>query len=240
MPGYRIGVWNTTEIIQMMSHYLQSENHRLQDAHAYVGLDSHAEIELHPLLAQAFAPSSFGIHREVGYPSSPMSRPNDAQRQRCDLVLTPIEGQALFDPIHEQRVQDKAVGTLFESFVADHLPDEGDALPEDAYWIEVKSVGQFSYVDGVPGANPKYTADLLGGPRSDVIKLASEPLIRFGGSLVVLFSEDQETGPHDIAASAQAMIEHDLPIAVPVFESFPITNHAGNEWCTLGLIPIRM
>lgn len=222
-----------------MLHHLQHVNSCLLAEHAYAGLDSFSEIQLHPLLCQGFAGSSLGALREIGYPSSPMNRPNDAQRQRCDLVLTPRSNQCLFDPIDEQRTRDKALGTLFETAIDLHEPDPDDALPQDAFWIEVKSVAQFSYVDGVPRPNTKYTSEMLGGPESDVIKLASDPLIHFGASLIVLFSKEQETGYHDIAASAAAMIEHDLPISLPEIQSFEITNYAGNEWCTLGLIPIR-
>ncbi len=223
-----------------MSRYLQSVESHFREQNAYQGLDSLAEIQLHPLLCQAFADSCLGVLREISYPSSPKSRPNESQRQRCDLVLTPNAGQRLFDPIDEQRAQDQALGTLFESYANQHEPNSDDALPQDAFWIEIKSVGQFSYVDGVPGPNPKYTNELLIGPKADVVKLASDPLIHHGASLIVLFSEHQETGPHDIAASATAMLDHDLPISVPILESFEITNYAGNGWCTLGLIPIRL
>lgn len=223
-----------------MSHHLQTIESGFREQHAYLGLDSYSETQLHPLLSQAFANSPLGVEREFGYPTSPMNRPNDAQRQRCDLVLTPNAGQHLFDPIDEQRVLDRAVGTLFETAAQDHVPDLNDVLPVDAFWIEVKTVSQFSYVDGVPGPNPKYTTELLQGPRSDVIKLASDPLIHYGASLVVLFAEDQQVGPHDITTSASAMLEHDLPISLPIFETFPVTNHAGNAWCTLGMIPIRL
>ncbi len=223
-----------------MSRHLQSVESHFREQNAYQGLDSLAETQLHPLLCQAFADSYLGVLREVGYPSSPKSRPNESQRQRCDLVLTPNAGQLLFDPIDEQRAQDRALGTLFESYASQYESNPDDALPQDAFWIEVKLVGQFSYVDGVPGPNPKYTNELLIGPKADVVKLASDPLIHYGASLIVLFAEHQETGPHDIAASATAMLDHDLPISVPVFETFEITNYAGNAWCTLGLIPVRL
>ncbi len=181
-----------------------------------------------------------GVLREVGYPSSPKSRPNQTQRQRCDLVLTPHAGQPLFDPIDEQRERDRAVGTLFESAAKTHEPNPGDAQPQDAFWIEIKSVGQFSYVEGVPGPNPKYTNELLGGPKADVIKLASDPLIHHGASLIILFAAEKHIGPHDITVAVNTMLDHDLPVSLPIFESFEITNHAGNAWCTLGLIPIRL
>lgn len=218
---------------------MRSHEAKLCEVHAYQGLDSLSEIQLHPLLAQSFTNSPLMPHREIGYPSSPKSRPNQTERKRCDLVLISDQYKGLFDPIDEQRQQDRAIGTLFESFATQHEPDPQDALPQDAYWIEVKAVAQYSYVDGVPGPNHKYASDLLQGPKTDVIKLASEPQIRYGAALVILFSEEEDTGIHDITASAKAMIDQDLPISVPEFESFPITNHAGNAWCTLGLIPVK-
>ncbi len=237
-------MWNAAEILGYMSEHLCLVDAQMREQQCYHGLDSLSEVQLHPVLCQAFASSPMGVVREVGYPSSaisvPKNRPNETQRQRCDLVLTPCENDALFDPIHEQREQDRALGTLFESFADEIQPEPEGVLPSDAFWLEVKSVGQFSYADGVPGVNPKYTSELLGGPRADVVKLASDPLIHHGAALVVVFSEERATGPHDIMTSVSAMIEQGLPISVPEFASIPIVNHAGNEWCTLGLIPIRL
>jgi len=237
---YPARVWYTQEILCLMSHHLQSIDSDLRAQQAYLGLDSYPEIQLHPLLCQAFAASHYGTLREVGYPSSPRDRPNEAQRQRCDLVLTPGSDQPLFDPIHEQREQDKALGTLFEAFSSTNQPDPNEVVPQSAFWLEVKSVAQFCYVDGVPGTNGKYTSELLSGPRSDVLKLATEPMIHHAAALVILFSQDQATGPHDIMAAVNEMIESALPISIPELESFPITDHAGNAWCTLGLIPMKL
>jgi hypothetical protein len=233
-------VWYPSQIIEMISHQLQASDAELRQQHAYHGLDALSETQLHPLLAQAFTATPHGASREVGYPSSPLERPNDAQRQRCDLVLTPIKQQLLIDPVQEQRAQDQALGTLFESMAEDFLPNPDSTPPESAYWIEVKSIAQFSYVDGIPGPNSKYTSDLLVGPRDDVIKLASDPLIHHGAALVILFCEDENIGTHDMAALTTELINQDLPVALPDIESFPITNHAGNGWCTLGLIPIKL
>jgi len=223
-----------------MRAHLASIDTDLHRENAHRGLDSYPEILLHPLLCQGFADAPYTVLREVGYPSSSMTRPNNAQRQRCDLVFISGRNLRLFDPINEQRVRDNAVGTLFEPIAQAHEPEPDEITPQDAYWVEVKSVAQFSYVDGVPGPNASYTHELLDGPRRDVIKLGSEPLIHHGAVLIMLFSQEQKIGVHDITQTARTMIDHDLPISMPVVESFPITNHASNAWCTLGLIPVRL
>lgn len=112
--------------------------------------------------------------------------------------------------------------------------------PEDAYWLEVKSVAQYRYVDGVPGQNTTYNSEMLSGPQTDVIKLASDPQIHHAGVLVVHFAEEKHIGTHDINKAVEQMILLDLPVSIPCYEVFPITNHAGNEYCTLGLIPVRL
>ncbi len=145
----------------------------------------------------------------------------------------------LFDPVHEQRIRDELAQTLFAECTLDDQPSQGACPPEQAYWIEVKSVAQYSYIDGVPIANSAYASELTRGPKADVIKLASDPLIHAGGALVVLFTEYQEAGTHDISQAIRQMIEHDLPISLPEFQQFEIPNYGGNEWCTLGLIPIK-
>lgn len=233
-------MWYPSLIIESIVYQLQAIDAELRVQHAYHGLDALSETQLHPLLSQAFAAAPHGVFREVGYPSSPLERPNNAQRQRCDLVLTPLKQQLLIDPVQEQRVHDQALGTLFESIADDFVHDPESAPPESGYWIEVKSIAQFSYVDGVPGPNSKYTSDLLVGPRADVIKLASDPLIHHGAALVILFCEDENIGTHDMAALTTELIKQDLPVTLPEIESFPITNHAGNGWCTVGLIRIKL
>lgn len=233
-------MWNPIEIILHFRDQLVIVDQHLREQHAYTGVDSYSEVQLHPLFSQGVADFAHGTHREVGYPTSPRDRPNNAQRQRCDLVLTPAQGQALFDPIDEQRTQDRAAGTLFETIALDRQPSTNEILPTQSYWIEIKAIAQYRYVDGVPGPNSSYTSELLTGPRADVIKLASDPKIRHGASLVVLFTEEKAAGYHDITALSQSLVDLDLPISVPEIESFAISNHAGNEWCTLGLIPLRL
>ncbi len=237
-------MWDLFSINRSFCEVLWSIEEQLCAQGIPYGLDSHSETRLHPLLAQAFAHNGHGVVREVGYPTSPIDRPNETQRQRCDLVLTPNFDQAIFDPIDEQRTQDQAVGTLFEAFVQDSdpslTPSSDMVPPKEAFWVEVKSVGQYSYVEGVPGPNTNYTNELLKGPREDIVKLASDSHIHHAASLIVLFTEYRDAGQKDITTVVNEMLNHKLPVQLPVLDSFPITNHAGNEWCTLGLIPLRL
>ncbi|MDF1808851.1 MAG: hypothetical protein P1U42_04065 [Phycisphaerales bacterium] len=233
-------MWNSLEITQLCAIQLKELEAEINSQSTYRGLDSYSEVQLHPFIHQAFTTTHFGALREICYPSASVENPTNTQRQRCDIVLTPNLKQSIFDPIDEQRTRQKAAGTLFESSALLDSPPQGTIPPEDAYWLEIKSIAQFSYVDGVPNPNSSYSSEMLNGPRTDVIKLASDPLIRHAGVLIVHFAEDQSTGIHDISAAVDHMIGLELPVSIPEFETIPIKNHAGNEYCTLGLIPVRL
>jgi hypothetical protein len=56
----------------------------------------------------------------------------------------------------------------------------------------------------------------------------------------VLFTEQEEAGVHDLSITMREMIDRDLPVGMPEYESFPIVDLGGNAWCTLGLIPVRL
>lgn len=233
-------MWNPTEIMSILYNGLQRLEADFCEQHAYQGLDSYTETQLHPLLAQAFANDAATVLREVRYPSALVDLPKDSHRQRCDLVLIPKDKSRIFDIVDEQVAQNKAIGTLFESQSTNAIPDIDQSMPEDAYWIEVKSVAQFSYIDGVPVANGKYTTDLLSGPRNDLVKLAVDPLIQFGCVLVLLFHEEQIAGSHDLAVVSNSILNQELPMGLPEIESFPIADRGGNSWCTVGLLPVKL
>ncbi len=212
----------------------------LRDQQAYLGVDSLPETRLHPLIAQAFASEPFGALREVRYPTAKIERPSETQRDRCDLVLTPEPAQRLYDPVAALRELEGASGTLFAPTAMVRQPGKGEVDPSEAYWIEIKAIAQHRYVGGVPAPNARYAQELLSWPRADVVKLASDPLIRHAGVLVVMFTEERASGPHDLSIAVREMIDRDLPVGVPEIETVGICDHAGNAWCTLGLIPLRL
>lgn len=232
-------MWIPTEILERLAQSLSTNQANAQDERSHCGIDSLSEIQLHPLLSKAFTNSEIGICREIGFPTPTRERPNESQRQRCDLVLIPEKTESIFDPVHEQRIHDEVAQTLFAGCKLENQASQSACPPELAYWIEVKVIAQFSYIDGVPQANAAYASELTKGPKDDVIKLASDPLIHAGASLVIVFTEYPETGKHDIGQAVRMMIEQDLPISLPEFEQFQIPNFGGNEWCTLCLIPIK-
>jgi hypothetical protein len=239
MLVYAHRMWDLCDLLQLMTENLAKRADEILQDQSPFGLDSLSEIELHPLLAQSFTQNKHGALREVVYPTSHQLLPNKTQRERCDMVLTPLDGQQLFDSIDEHRTVEQSVGTLFEGVATIQGPAQNQVTSDLAFWIEVKSVAQWTYIDRVPGPNKRYAQELVDGPSKDVIKLASEPMIRNGAALVVLFTEDAQTGDHDLRMSVQSMIQRDLPIRMPEIASFEIPDYGGNGWCTLGLIPVK-
>ena len=233
-------MWSPIDIVNTLRTGLEQQDQLIRAQHAVRGVDSLQELSLHPLLAQAFTPGDVHALREAYYPTARHELPRGPQRDRCDLVLLPEEKKSLYDPIDAHKSLKSANGTLFEGVAS--LPAIGDSEcdPSDAFWMEIKVVAQHKYVDGVPGPNAKYAHELISGPSTDVIKLASDALIRHAGVLVVLFTEQEEAGVHDLSITMREMIDRDLPVGMPEYESFPIVDLGGNAWCTLGLIPVRL
>lgn len=228
------------------------------------GLDALDEIDLHPVLAAAVESVGCGVLREVCYPGEALAaarprgrRPRRSERERCDLVLTPLPGQRLADPVQALIEQDRAAGTLFA-----HLAESGGAeepggrqppcqgatrhtashppvAPEDALWLEIKTLGQFCYREGVPGPNPSYTSELVGGPARDIAKLARDPQIHTAAAVVVLFCASEQVARHDLAEAANRWLDKDLPIADPIIDGLPIQDRIGNAWCAVAAVRVR-
>lgn len=173
--------------------------------------------------------------------------PERRDRLRCDLVLTPEPGQALADPLAILREADEirrqGAGSLFaadaEAAAVGSAPDPRAVLPEDAFWLEVKTLGQFTYCDGVPGPNTKYGAELVRAIRTDAAKLAEDGMIFHAAVLIVLFAASEQVARHDIAAAIHRCLDRDIPIASPLFRTVRIAERIGNEVCELALIPVR-
>lgn len=233
-------MWSPIDILGRIRNGLVEQDQLLRDQHAVRGIDSLHETGLHPFVAQAFTTESLLVVREAYYPSARLELPRGSQRDRCDLVLLPEGKKSLYDPVDAHKARKSADGTLFEAVAS--LPAIGayECDPTEAYWIEIKVIAQNKYVDGVPGPNSKYAHELLSGPSADVVKLASESQIRYAGVLVVIFTEQEEAGIHDLSITMREMIDRDLPVGMPEYETFPIVDLGGNARCTLGLIPVRL
>ena len=233
-------MWSPNELLDTIRIRLQLEDRDYREQQAVRGLDSLREIDLHPLITNAFNADPLRSLREVYYPSFDSTLPKGNQRDRCDFVVLPDGKKSLYDPVDAPQKLRSAAGTLFEPVAS--LPQIGrdECDPTEAFWIEIKIIAQHRYIDGVPVPNPKYAHELLSGPRTDVVKLAADPLIRHAGVLVVMFTEQEEAGVHDLSMAMREMIDQDLPVGMPEYTSLPIVDLGGNAWCTLGLIPVRL
>lgn len=173
----------------------------------------------------------------------------DRERERCDVAVLPAGCRSLLDPIGRQRsgraMRQKAQGSLFEAFgerdavdVESETP-EGCCPPGDAFWLEVKLVGQYEHKHGVPGPNRTYASQLVRGVLGDLTKLSGDKHIVHAGALLVLFSEDTATAEHDTGVLVHRCLDRGLPIWSPERRSIPILDRIGNRLCTLMLIPVR-
>ncbi|MFN7020598.1 MAG: hypothetical protein ACK4WH_04620 [Phycisphaerales bacterium] len=250
-------MWIAEQIAELASLALAAQESEYRDEQAVYGLDALNEVELHPILAAGLSRGGLGVLREHPYPkewrgkctlSPEASQPPDRRdRLRCDLVLTPVPGQSVRDPLatHAALRQHRrdTTGTLFEAHAIradDHVVCSASPglPPEEAYWLEVKVIAQTCYTHGVPGPNSGYSGELRRAAR-DLVKLNDDPGIARGGLLVVLFGESEQVTHHDLAVLTHLCLDRDLPIGSPTFASRPIHDRIGNRIFTVGLLDLR-
>lgn len=246
-------VWRTDELAEIASEALRARADELRLEQAVRGLDALPEVGLHPILASGFRRAGLGVFPEWPYAGEPEHRARHAERERCDLVLTAAPGARLIDPVAELIERDKAAGTLFDPALLgatdlSQAPDPGQSRiqtgrphatgPDEAFWLEVKTIGQFTYTNGVPGPNGAYSSEILSGPAEDAIKLEWDLLIRHAAVLVVLFTEDERTADHDVGVLMHRLLDREIPVGSPVVRRFAITDVIGNRACSLVLVPL--
>jgi hypothetical protein len=235
VPDY---AWNPASLGQIAASALEARSLALRLEQAVHRLDAFEEVGFHPLLAAGFTDAGFGVLREVPYPGGPTRRPRHAERLRCDLVLTPERDIGLRDPVAELRSRDDASGTLFAP-LADSLSVSPGIESREAFWMEIKLIGQFCYSAGVPGPNRTYASELLRLAAGDIPKLAADRLIHHAALLLILFTADRATADHDLAAFVHRGLDHDLPISTPSMFRFAIDDVIGNSLCTVCIVPVK-
>ncbi len=234
------GAWSGRELVEIAAQTLRDRDAALREEQAVFGLDALDEVALHPVLGEGFRAGGLGVHPEQVYAGTIEDRAARRERERCDLVLTSDPEARLIDPVAELVEIDRASGTLFEPVAESMAPEGAIVEPGEAYWLEVKAVAQIAYVGGTPGPNRAYASQLVGGPASDIVKLAREPTILHGGAMVLLFAQDIETGEHDVAQMFHALLDRDLPISETVWATVPIEDRAGNGVCVVALAGVRL
>ena len=133
----------------------------------------------------------------------------------------------------------KAEGTLFAAVAHEVLaPPAGSLPPEEALWVEVKTIGQHTYVDGIAGPNRSY-APQFNTCMADIRKLAMGHSIEHAALALVLFNETAAVAEHDLTAFMHKCLDRRLPVADLRRESIPIADRIGNGVCTVGLVRVR-
>lgn len=209
--------WSTADIADAIIAGLARQAARDDLEQVVYGFDTRDELRLHPLIAEALGVAGYGVWPEQRYPGDRL-RPRRSEGKRCDLVLT-RDNLPLRDPLVR--------GTLFD--------DQPATDPEDAYWLEIKSVAQFE----IEGPFPRYSAELLAPVAQDVRKLWTDPGIRFGGLALLIFAQSQTVAEHDLAAWHERCLGRGLPVAPSALRGVPITDRIGNAWCALGVYGVR-
>lgn len=249
MGPISFGVWDARVIVEAIGKGLAAAERSRAVEQSPFGIESFSEAKLHPTIADALRAEGFGALREQPYPGEWVSKkgrrkpgglPDESERNRCDIVITPRAGLRLADRLTEAKkhesVKKKMGGTLFETHALAETPlhDETAAGVDEVFWLEVKTMGQFTYVDGVPGPFG-YGSSFMRGITADLRKLRDDPDVLHGGAMIVLFCASEDVARHDIAAIASKCADKGVLASVPTVGGVPIPDRIGNRWCGVAL-----
>lgn len=211
-------LWNVGEILEAVSKGLASAAAAADEEQAVYGIDALDELGLHPLIQRSLRDGGFGVWPEQRYPAERSKRRTKAEGKRCDVVLT-HERRDLNEPDAEQ--------TLFS---------REDAVPlESAYWMEVKTVSQFT----IEGAFSRYSSELLSPVSKDIRKLACDREIFHAGLLLVLFTADRAVAEADLKTWETKCLARGYPVAPPLVRHHGLTDRLGNAHMAVALFPVR-
>ncbi len=211
--------WSTPDIADAIALGLQRRAADDDLEQAVYGFDRLDELGLHPLIRDALDQAGYGTWPEQRYPDA-WDNTRRSEGKRCDLVITPPPGDV---PLRDPQVR----GTLFDTLTA--------VDPQDAYWLEIKSVAQFE----TTGPFARYSAELFSPVVDDVKKLWTDSVIRHAGLLLMMMTGDEATATHDLTAWHRRCLDRGYPVAVPVVRGVPITDRIGNAFCAVALFPVR-
>lgn len=225
-------MWRGADIVERALRALVEHAAALDLEQSVRGIDAVDELQIHQILAHGLEQAGLGVLRERGYPASEGRKLSE--RQRCDLVLTPEPGLEPEPQLSKAKRKAAAQPGLFE--VPRPAARRIDAA--ECFWLEVKVVGQYEYVQGVPVPNSSWGSSLVRSVVEDVHKLSSEPGIASGGLLLVLFTSDVEVAKHDVVQALHKGLDRGLRVSSIDQSSFTIQDRAGNANCTLTLIGV--
>lgn len=216
-------MWDAHRAHELMLGELERESDRRAREQSHLGIDALDELSLHPLLRRGLG-TEWAVLAEQRYPGD-AARSRRSEGERCDIVLVDARAGSphLADPLMS--------GTLFAGRGVE---------PEEAVWIEVKTVGQFAmFEDDFARPNPRYSSVLLREIPRDVRKLGVDTRIRHAGVAVVHFAADGRIAENDLRAMTDRLHERSADVSAPIVGAFEIPDHIGNALCTLALIPVH-
>jgi len=211
--------WSTADLADAIAAGLTQRAARDDREQVVYGFDHLDELGLHPLIQQALRDAGYGVWPEQQYPSD-WSRSKRSEGKRCDIAISP-------DPEAAGLREPSVKNTLFDT------PNKID--PEQAYWLEIKTVAQFE----TSGPFRRYTSELLSPVAQDIKKLWSDTRIFHAGLLLVLFTADQLTGEHDLGVWHERCLSRGYPVSPPSTRGFKITDRIGNGYCSVAVFGVR-
>ena len=209
-------MWSYADVADVLRDGLAAQAEEYDVQQAVYGLDALDEVALHPVLAQSLESGGYGVFREQRYPAD-RPRRRGSEGQRCDLVLTP-DGRPLAQPEADQ--------TLFEPADA--------AAADDALWMEVKVVHQFT----PRGPNARYSGQLLATVQQDAARLSSDEGILHAAVLLVLFARDGRVAEHDLGIWYDRALAKGVPVGSPARRWIDLNDRCGNALCAVALCPV--
>jgi hypothetical protein len=240
-------MWIDREILEWCVEALAAASAAIELEQAPKGIDSKDEKWVQGELANALAAPmasrvvpGMTVLRERVFPHMRRVGARLSEREKCDLVLLPAGKTRLFEEqkAADARKKDAGQAGLFgDGGGGDELHDV--ARPEDAYWLEVKVLGQFEYRKGVPVPNRQYSTQLVKAVCDDLQKLTDDPVVMQGAVLVVLFVADKEIAGHDMGVAMNRGIDKGLIPSGAVHDGFAIPDRIGNRWCSCWLMPVE-
>lgn len=208
--------WSTADIADAVEAGLVKRRQADDAEQVVYGFDALPELGLHPLIFDALRQAGYGVWPEQRYPGS-WSRRKRSEGNRCDAVLTrrclPLRDPLLRDTLFGQEPAEEA---------------------DTAYWLEIKTVAQFE----TGGPFRRYSAELFSPVVQDIRKIHSDPIIRFGGLLLILFTQSRDIAEHDLAAWHTRCIDRGLPVSAPAIRGLPLNDRIGNAWCAIAVFDV--
>ncbi|HLO40111.1 MAG TPA: hypothetical protein VK176_03745 [Phycisphaerales bacterium] len=231
-------LWIEREILGWCVEALGAASAAIELEQAPKGIDSKDEKWMQGELADALA-SRVVVVRERVFPHMRRAGARLSQREKCDLVLLP-EGCTRLEEDRQIKATSAGVPDQAGLFTQTPLeaPQERVAGAQDAFWLEVKVLGQFEYRRGVPTPNRQYSTQLVKAVCDDLQKLVDDPLVMHGGVLVVVFCADEHVAAHDMGIALNRGVDRGLTPTGAVHGGFAIPDRIGNRWCSVWLMPV--